>query len=317
VDEADDGAEPPGGLEDRLDPLDEIVRRADRGDGAGSEGGLVHGLVGRREGPRAGALEGAGDVLVVVPQQAVAGLGAGLLAGLGDVPAQQHAPVLAVDGLAMLGGRGLREAPLGAQGVQTLLRQGPDRDDADPVLAGERHARGADLGGDGEGHVLLQGQQLQRGVLEREPVGPVRDALAAHEPADDPDGLVLAVAEQHRIDPERVGVRRQRARPGAEDRPPAGHVIELHQPLRHVERMVVGQGDDPRAELDALRPLARGGEEHLGRPDGLPAARMMLAAPELVVPEPVEMLDEIEIAAELQHRVLADRMVRGEKGAEV
>jgi hypothetical protein len=44
---------------------------------------------------------------------------------------------------------------------------------------------------------------------------------------------------------------------------------------------------------------------------------MMLAAPELVVPQRVEMLDELEIAAELQHRVLADRVVRGEEGAEL
>jgi hypothetical protein len=28
------------------------------------------------------------------------------------------------------------------------------------------------------------------------------------------------------------------------------------------------------------------------------------------------MLDQVEVAAELQHRVLADRMMRGEKGAE-
>ena len=44
--------------------------------------------------------------------------------------------------------------------------------------------------------------------------------------------------------------------------------------------------------------------------------RVVLAAPELVVAEPVEVLDEVEIAAELQHRVLADRMMRGEEGAE-
>ena len=44
---------------------------------------------------------------------------------------------------------------------------------------------------------------------------------------------------------------------------------------------------------------------------------MVLAAPEFVVAEPVEMLDEVEIAAELQHRVLADRMMRGEEGAEI
>ena len=44
---------------------------------------------------------------------------------------------------------------------------------------------------------------------------------------------------------------------------------------------------------------------------------MMLAAPELVVAEPVEMLHEVEIPAELQHRMLADRMVRGKEGAEI
>ena len=44
---------------------------------------------------------------------------------------------------------------------------------------------------------------------------------------------------------------------------------------------------------------------------------MVFAAPEFVVAEPVEMLDEIEIAAKLQHRMLADRMMRGEEGAEI
>jgi hypothetical protein len=43
---------------------------------------------------------------------------------------------------------------------------------------------------------------------------------------------------------------------------------------------------------------------------------MVLAAPEFVIAEMVELLDELEIATELQHRVLADRMVRGEEGAE-
>jgi hypothetical protein len=43
---------------------------------------------------------------------------------------------------------------------------------------------------------------------------------------------------------------------------------------------------------------------------------MMLAAPELVVTERVELLDQIEVAAELQHRMLADRMMWGEEGSE-
>jgi hypothetical protein len=43
---------------------------------------------------------------------------------------------------------------------------------------------------------------------------------------------------------------------------------------------------------------------------------MMLAAPEFIVAKGIELLDEIEVAAELQHRMFADRMVRGKEGSE-
>jgi hypothetical protein len=42
----------------------------------------------------------------------------------------------------------------------------------------------------------------------------------------------------------------------------------------------------------------------------------MLAAPELVIAQRIELLDEIEVAAELQHRMLANWMMRGEEGTE-
>jgi hypothetical protein len=44
---------------------------------------------------------------------------------------------------------------------------------------------------------------------------------------------------------------------------------------------------------------------------------MVLATPEFVVPELVQVLHEVEIAAELQHRVLTDRMVGSEEGGKV
>src|SRR5689334_4098296 len=44
---------------------------------------------------------------------------------------------------------------------------------------------------------------------------------------------------------------------------------------------------------------------------------MVLAAPELVIAEVVELLDKVEVAAELQHRMLADRVMRGEEGSEL
>src|ERR1700687_582881 len=43
---------------------------------------------------------------------------------------------------------------------------------------------------------------------------------------------------------------------------------------------------------------------------------MMFAAPELIVAERIDLLDKIEVAAELQHRMLADRVMRGEEGSE-
>jgi len=42
----------------------------------------------------------------------------------------------------------------------------------------------------------------------------------------------------------------------------------------------------------------------------------MLAAPEFVVAQCIELLDQIEVTAELQHRMLADRMMRREEGSE-
>ena len=60
----------------------------------------------------------------------------------------------------------------------------------------------------------------------------------------------------------------------------------------------------------------RGGEEHLGRRNHFPTARVMLAAPEFVVTQLVQELDEVEIAAELQHRMFTDRVVWGEERAE-
>jgi hypothetical protein len=43
----------------------------------------------------------------------------------------------------------------------------------------------------------------------------------------------------------------------------------------------------------------------------------MLAAPEFIVAKRVELLDQIEIPAVLQHRMLADGMMRGEEGSEL
>ena len=110
----------------------------------------------------------------------------------------------------------------------------------------------------------------------------------------------------------RVGSKRPGT--GPEQGAAAGHVIELHHALCNIERMMVGQRDHAGPELDALGPLAGCRQEHFRRCDHFPAGGMVLAAPELVIAEPIELLDQIEITAELQHRVLADRVMRGEEG---
>ena len=87
------------------------------------------------------------------------------------------------------------------------------------------------------------GQDLQLGVVELEPVALVAEAvLAAQQPDDHAERLVLAVAQQHRVDAVGAGVRRQGAGPGAEHRPAPGHVVELDHPLGDVERVVVRAG---------------------------------------------------------------------------
>jgi hypothetical protein len=43
---------------------------------------------------------------------------------------------------------------------------------------------------------------------------------------------------------------------------------------------------------------------------------MVFAAPELVESEPIEVLGEVEVTLELQRRVFAGGVVRGEEGSE-
>ena len=217
----------------------------------------------------------------------------------------------------MLCGGLFGEAPLQRQRRQAFGGHGADREHAHAVLAGERHARRADHRRGHHRDLVLVRQDLQLRVVQREPVALVGEALAARQQAlDDRDGLVLAVPQQHRVDAERVGVRRQRTRPGAQHRPPQAHLVELDDALGHHERMVVGDGGHPGAQLDAAGAHRRSGQEHLGRADGLPSGRVVFAAPELVVPQPVEVGNQVEIPLQLQRRALPRQMVRCEKRGE-
>ena len=94
-------------------------------------------------------------------------------------------------------------------------------------------------------------------------------------------------------------------------------MVELHHALGDVERVVIREADDSRAESDAVGALRCCGEEHLGRGDHLPAGRVVLAAPELVEAEPVEVRGELDVTLEKEGRVLPGRMVGGEERTEL
>ena len=58
------------------------------------------------------------------------------------------------------------------------------------------------------------------------------------------------------------------------------------------------------AQPDALGPLGGGGDEDLRRGDDLAAGGVVLTDPRLVVAEPVEVLDQLQVALQRQGGVL-------------
>jgi hypothetical protein len=93
-------------------------------------------------------------------------------------------------------------------------------------------------------------------------------------------------------------------------------MVELYDALRDVERVMVGQRNDPGSKPDALGALGRHGQEQLRRGDHLPAGGVMFAAPELVKAQFVQMLGQSQIALKLQSRMFANRMMRCQECAE-
>jgi len=107
----------------------------------------------------------------------------------------------------------------------------------------------------------------------------------------------------------------QRSGADAKHRPAAGHVVELHHAVGQHERVVVGQRDDTGAEPDVAGALGRCGDEHLRTGDQLEPARMVLADPRLVIVQPVEVLEQFEVALDRQGRVFVVIVERRQKNA--
>jgi hypothetical protein len=152
------------------------------------------------------------------------------------------------------------------------------------------------------------GAKLARRIDEIEPVRFLRDALACEQLQDHLDAFDHAVALRRRIDAHGECVGGKQPRAHAEHHPPARLVIELDDAVRRHQRRVIGQRNDAGSEHDALRPLRGGGDEHFRARDDLVAGGMMLADPGFLVAQPVEMLDQLEVALDAERRVLVDGM---------
>ena len=87
-------------------------------------------------------------------------------------------------------------------------------------------------------------------------------------------------------------------------------MIELYDAVRDHQGVVVRQRDDAGAEPDVLGALGNRGDEQLRRGDGLESCRVMLTNPGLVVTEPVEPFDELEVAMQHIVRILVQGVER-------
>ncbi len=158
-----------------------------------------------------------------------------------------------------------------------------------------------------------KGQQMQLGIDQIVPFRLLGNGLARHQAQDHVDAFDHAVALLGRIDAEHHCIRRQQPRAEAEHATAHGHMVELDDPVRRHQRVVIGERDDAGAEPDAPRALGRGGHEQFRRGDDLVTGRMMLADPGLFIAEPVEPFHQLQVAPDGQGRVLLDRMERCEE----
>ena len=104
--------------------------------------------------------------------------------------------------------------------------------------------------------------------------------------------------------------------PDAEGHPAPREVVEQHHAIGEDQRVVVGERGHPGAEAEVRGALRGGGDEHRRVGDDLPAGRVVLADPRLLVAEVVEVLHELEVAVQREGGVLVGAVERGEEDPE-
>ena len=226
---------------------------------------------------------------------------------LGHVDVDDEAPLAAVHGLAVLGRGLLGDLPVGRDGLGSARQPRAEREDAQAMLARADHARGRHDARHRDGEVRVGvGREMQPRLAELEPVGlHAHGLLAAQERHDGVERILHSLALGDGLDAHHVRVGDEGARPTAEHRPPARHVVELDEALRDQEGVMVGQARDAGAQHDVARALGGVRDHDLGRGDQLPPRRVVLADPDLVVAQVVEPLDQLHVAIDGERRILA------------
>ena len=113
------------------------------------------------------------------------------------------------------------------------------------------------------------------------------------------------------------GVGRERTGPDAQHHAATGQVIEQREAIRDPQRIVIGQRDHTRAELQVAGLGGDMGDEQHRIANDLDAARVMFTEPGFVIADVIQQLDDFDIALQCIGRVVISWQMMGrQKGTE-
>ena len=163
----------------------------------------------------------------------------------------------------------LHNTPGLADGGEALEQRHRQRKQRDAGGAREPRARGRDHGGHGDLEMGVGVRpDLQPGVAQRnQSVSRVTGSSSRNRGRIASSDSSIIRRWSTGSMPMHEGVAGQRPRPGAEDDPTPGEVVELHQPVGEEPRMVVRERHHAGPEHDVAGALGGGGNEQLGAGD--------------------------------------------------
>ena len=204
------------------------------------------------------------------------------------------APIFAAHRLAVFSGGFLGDVPqLHQRSAADGVAGNAERQHRGAVLAGHRDAGRRLHRGHRHRHMgRLVGAQLDYRLVQLEPVALVADGVGfGHQAHNDAQRLVHHFPLPLRSDAQHQGVGGQGAGADAQNHPPPGQVVQLHEAVGDHIGVVVGQADHAGAEADVAGALGGGGHKHFRRGDGFPPGAVMLADVGFIVAQRVEPLD--------------------------